>query len=103
MEKPEDLSHCEPETRVDVSVVPDVTDVNVSPCSEVTAFRDGFSFCSAWESVEPQSFSFSQKACSLLDSLAGRGEVRRLTSESASAVKKKHDAVNATAKFVVIV
>ena len=61
MEKPEDLSDCEPETRVDVSVVPDVTDVNVSPCSEVTAFRDGFSFCSAWESVEPQSFSFSKK------------------------------------------
>ena len=61
MEKPEDLSDCEPETRVDVSVVPDVTDVNVSPSSEVTDFRDGFSFCSDWECVEPQFFSFSNK------------------------------------------
>ena len=65
LEKPEDLSDCEPETRVGVSVVPDVTDVNVSPSSEVTAFRDGFSFCSAWESVEPQSFSFSKSVLTL--------------------------------------
>ena len=61
LETPEDLSDCEPETRVVVSVVPDVTGENVSPSSEVTEFRDGFSFCSGWECVEPQSFSFSKK------------------------------------------
>ena len=61
MEKPEDLFDCEPETRVGVSVVPDVTDVNVSPSSEVTEFRDVFSFCSEWDFVEPQPFSFSKK------------------------------------------
>ena len=48
--------------------VTDVTDVPVSPSSVVTEFCDGFSFCSDWEFVEPQSFSFSKKACSLLDS-----------------------------------
>ena len=68
LEKPEDLSDCEPETRVVVSVVPDVTGENVSPSSEVTEFRDGFWFCSGWQFVEPQSFFFLQKACSLLDS-----------------------------------
>ena len=51
MEKPEDLSDCEPETWVDVSVVPDVADVLVS-----LVF-----FCSDWEFVELQSFSFSKK------------------------------------------
>ena len=56
LEKPEDLSGCEPQTRVDVSVVPDVTDELVSPSSVVTEFCDGFSFCSDWESVEPQSW-----------------------------------------------
>ena len=45
LEKPENLSDCEPETRVDVSVVPDVTDVLVSPSSEVSEFY-GFSCCS---------------------------------------------------------
>ena len=33
----------------------------VSPPSVVTEFCDGFSFCSQWEFLEPQSFSFSQK------------------------------------------
>ena len=61
MEKPEDLSDCEPETRAGVSVVLDVTDVLVSPSSVVTEFCDGFSSCSDWEFVEPQSFSFSTK------------------------------------------
>ena len=61
LEKPEDLSDCEPETRVDVSVVLGVTDVPVSLSSVVTEFCDGFSFCSDWESVEPQSLSFAQK------------------------------------------
>ena len=38
-----------------------------------------------------------------LDSYAGRDEVRRFTSESASAFKKKNDAAHTTAKFVFIV
>ena len=57
----EDLSDCEPETRAGVSMVLDVTDVLVSPSSVVTEFCDGFSSCSDWEFVEPQSFSFSTK------------------------------------------
>ena len=57
---------CEPEFRVEVSVVPDVTDLLVSPASVVTEVCDSLSFCSDWDLVEPQSFSFSQKACSLL-------------------------------------
>ena len=61
METPEDLSDCEPETRLNVTVVLDVTDVPVSPSSVVTEFCDGFPFCSDWEFVEPQSFSFSKK------------------------------------------
>ena len=36
LEKPEDLSDCEPEIRVDVSAVLVVTDVPVSPSSVVT-------------------------------------------------------------------
>ena len=75
LEKPEDLSDCEPETRVDVSVVLCVTHVPVSPSSVVTEFCDGFSFRSDWEFVEPQSFSFFLQVCSLLDSYAGRNEV----------------------------
>ena len=42
-------------------MVPDVTDVPVSPSSVVTELCDGFSFCSDLEFVEPQSFSFSKK------------------------------------------
>ena len=81
----------------------DVTDVLVSPSSVVTEFCDSFSFCSDWDLVEPQPFSFSKKACSLLYRYAGRDEVRKLTSESASAILKKNDAAHATAKFVFIV
>ena len=44
-----------------MSVVPDVTDVPVSPSSVVTEFCDVSSWCSDWEFVEPQSFSFSKK------------------------------------------
>ena len=83
--------------------VTDVTDVPMCPSSVVTEFCDGFSYCSGWELVEPQSFSFSKKACSLLDSYEGRDEVRKLTSGSASALQKKNDAAHATAKFVFIV
>ena len=35
--------------------------VLVSPSSVVTEFCDGFSCCSDWEDVEPQSFSFSRR------------------------------------------
>ena len=43
LEKPENLSDYEPKTRVDVSVV---IDVSVSPFSVVTEFCDVFFFCS---------------------------------------------------------
>ena len=58
LDKPEDMSDCEPETRVDV---PDVADVPVSPSLVVTEFCDGCSCCSDREFVEPHSFSFSKK------------------------------------------
>ena len=61
MDKLEDLSDRESEAWVDVPVVPDVTDVLVSPFSSVvTEFCDGFSCCSDWEVVEPQASSFSK-------------------------------------------
>ena len=34
-------------------MVPDVTDVLVSPSSVVTELCDGFSCCSEWDFVEP--------------------------------------------------
>ena len=40
---------------MDVPVVPDVTDVLVSPASVVIEFCDGLLFCSDWDLVEPQS------------------------------------------------
>ena len=43
LEKLEDLSDCEPETRTDVSAVHVVTNVLASPSSLVTEFCDGFS------------------------------------------------------------
>ena len=61
MEKPEDLSDCEPDTRAHVRVVPDVTGVPVAPSFVVTEFCEVLSCCSDWEDVEPQSFSFSKK------------------------------------------
>ena len=51
----------ESEARVVVPIMLDVTDVLVSPSSVVTELCDGFSCCSDWEFVEPQSFSFSKK------------------------------------------
>ena len=57
LEKPTDLSDCELVSSARVRVVPDAT---VSPSSVVTEFCDGFSGCSDWEFVEPQSFSFSR-------------------------------------------
>ena len=61
MDKPENLSDCEPETRVDASVVLDVTAVPVSPSSVVSELCDGFSCGSDLDFVEPQSFSFFKK------------------------------------------
>ena len=61
LQKAEDLSDYELDARAQVHVVPDVTDVLVSPTSVVTEFCDVFSCCSDWEDVEPQSFLFSKK------------------------------------------
>ena len=59
LEKLEDLSDFEPDTRVQVHMVLDVTDVLVSHSFVVTEFCDGFSCYSDWKDVVPQSFSFS--------------------------------------------
>ena len=61
MEKPEDVSDCEPDSCAEMRVVSYVTDVSVSPSSVVTEFCEVFSCCSHWEDVVPQSFSFSKK------------------------------------------
>ena len=45
---------------------------------------------------------FLQKAIALQYSCAGRDEEWKLTSESASTVQKKNDAVHADAKFVFV-
>ena len=57
LEKPEDLPDFEPDTRAQVHMVLDVTDVLVSLSSVVSEFCDGVSCCSHWEDVVPQSFS----------------------------------------------
>ena len=95
----EGLSDCEPEARVDVSVV------LVSPSSVVTEFCDGCSFCSDCGFVEPQSFSFSKKRAHSWTVTQEKDEVGKLTNESASAssIWKKNDADHTTAKFVFIV
>ena len=100
LEEPEDLSGREPVSGELVRVVLDVTDVLVSHPSVVTECCDVSPCGFDWEFVEPQSFSFSQKACTLWYRYAGRDEVRRLTSESTPAFKKKDDTANTCAKFV---
>ena len=100
LDNPEDLSDCEPDSSVHVRVVLVVTDVLVSLSSVVTEFCVGFSFCLDWDFVDPQYFFFLHKACSLWNRYAGRDEVRRLTSESTSAFKKKDDTAYTYAKFV---
>ena len=50
-----------PDSRACVRMVPHVTDVLISPSSEVTEVCDISSSCSDWDYVEPQSFSFSKK------------------------------------------
>ena len=52
LEKPDDLSECEPVSWGLVRVVPDVTDVPASPSSVVTEFREVSSMCSDREFVE---------------------------------------------------
>ena len=49
------------DTRAHVRLVLDVIDVLVSLSSVVTECCDGFSCCSDWEDVEPQSMSSLQK------------------------------------------
>ena len=56
--------------------------------------------CSDREFVEPKSSSFSKKTSTLLYRYAGRDEVRRLTSESASAFKKNDDTAYTHVKLV---
>ena len=98
-DNPEDVSDRELVSCELVRVVLDLTNVLVSPSSVVTEICDVSPCGSDREFVEPQSFFFFlQKAG--LDSNAGRGEVRRLTSESAPAFKKKDDTANTNAKFV---
>ena len=75
MEDCENWSDCELDSRARVRMVPDVTDVTVSPSSVVTELCDCSSCCSDWDFVEPQ--SFLPKAG--LDSYAGRDEVLRFT------------------------
>ena len=61
LEEHEDVSDCELDSCALVRVVPDVTDVPVSPSSVVTEFCEVFSCCSDWEDVVPQSFSLSRR------------------------------------------
>ena len=68
LEKHEDLSDCEPHTCAHVRVVPDVTDVLVSPSSVLTELCEVFSCRSEWEGVVPQSFSFFKKRAPLCSS-----------------------------------
>ena len=69
LEKPDDLSDCELETRTDASAAPAVTGVPVSPPSLVTECWEGISLDSGWELVQPQlqSFSFSEKRSVVLE------------------------------------
>ena len=103
MDKPEDLSDRESEARVFVPVVPYVTDVLVSPSSVVTECCESFLPLHGVRICGTAVLFFLQKACTLLDSYAGRDEVRRTASESASAILKKNDAANTIAKFVLII
>ena len=61
LDKPAEMSDRETVSCELVRVVPDVTDVPVSPSSVVTEFCDVSSMCSDREFEEPQFFSFSKK------------------------------------------
>ena len=99
LDKSEDLSGRESEAWVVVPVMPDVTDVLVSPSSVVTEFSDGFTCCLDWEFVEPQSFSSSHSCTVTQEEVRFEGP----QSESASAIKKKNDAAHTIAKFVLVI
>ena len=103
VEKHEDLSDCESDSCAHVRVVLVVIDVLVSPSSVVTEFCDVSPCRSDWEFVEPQSFSFLQKACTCCTKYARRDEVRRLASERASDNEKKNDTAYTYAKLVHLV
>ena len=75
LDNPEDLSDCEPDSCAHVRVVPDVTDVLVSPSSVVTELCDVSPCDSDWEFVEPQPFSFSKKRAHCGTGYAGRDEI----------------------------
>ena len=102
LDNPEDLSDCELDSCAHVRVVLNVTGVLVSPSSVVIELCDVSPCGSEWELVEPLSFPFSKKKkeCTLRYRYAGRDEVRRLTSESTPAFKKKDDTAYTYAKFV---
>ena len=96
----EDLSDLESEAWVVVPEVPDVTDVPVSPSSVVTEFCVGFSFCSDWDFVEPQSFSFSKKrvhSCTVTQEEMWFEEPQV---KAPPIIKKKNEAPYAAAKLV---
>ena len=56
-----------------VRVVPDVTDVAVSPSSVVTEFCHVSSCCSDCEFVEPQFFSFTKKSVHIVVPVRKKG------------------------------
>ena len=102
LKNPDDLSDCEPETRTDVSAVPDVTVVLVSPSSVVTEHFEDVSLDSDWEFVEPLCFSFSKKRSSELEEESRRDGLRRVASKSASEYQKKDDAASRHSKFRIL-
>ena len=97
-EKPGGWSDCEPDSCV--RVVPDVTDVPVSLSSVVTEFCDGFSCCSDWEDVEPQSFSFSKKRAHCCTDTREGMRYGGSTVITPPLSRKKNDAAHTSAKFV---
>ena len=84
----DDLSGGEPVSGELVRVVPDVTDVPVSLSFMVTVFLP----CALIRNLQNRGPFLSPKSVHVLYRCAGRDEVRRLTSESASAFNKKDDA-----------
>ena len=93
----DDLSDCELESRTDVPAVLDVTDVLVSPFSVVIEFWEGFSCCSEWEIVEPQSFPLSRKRSIVWEEKHEEMSCKRNASKSAT-----DDVDHATAKFAFV-
>ena len=104
LEKLDDLSECELVSCELVRVVADVSDViDVAgfPSSVITELCVMFPRCALIGKLwKPQPFSLFQKTCTLVYRYAGRDEVRRLTSDHASASEKKDDAAYTCAKFV---